>query len=262
MTQYRTIFLSDIHLGTRGCNATALLDFLRTHDSDKLVFLGDIIDFWRLKYKVYWPAEHNLVIQKVLRKARRGTEVIYIPGNHDENLREYVGINLGGIELVKEAVHITADGKRLLLIHGDEFDGIVKYHRWIALLGDYAYTVLLNVNRYFNWTRKHLGMNYWSLSAYLKKRVKEAASFISNFEEAVAHECKHRGFDGIICGHIHHADIRYINGIIYANDGDMVESCTAIVELYDGTMQILKYVAPGEYKVIKEILPDGTINSF
>lgn len=239
--RYRAIFLSDIHLGTRGCKAEFLLDFLRDTESDTLYLVGDIIDGWRLRRTWHWPQAHNDVVQKVLRKARKGTAVLFIPGNHDEFARGYVNHDFGEVKLVKEAVHVTADGKRLLVIHGDEFDGVVLYAKWVALLGDGAYTLALILNHWFNVVRRRLGLPYWSLSKYLKHKVKNAVSFIAKFETTMIEEARRRGFDGVVCGHIHHAEIRTIDGITYCNDGDWVESCTALVEHLDGRLEIINW---------------------
>ncbi len=238
---YRTIFLSDIHLGTRGCKADFLLDFLRETESDTLFLVGDIIDGWRLRKYWYWPQAHNDVVQKVLRKARKGTRVVFIPGNHDEFARDYAGHEFGSIEVLPESVHITADGKRLLVIHGDIFDAIVLYAKWLAYLGDSAYTLLLATNHWFNVIRRRFGLPYWSLSGYLKHKVKNAVAHMARFEEALATEAKHRGLDGVVCGHIHQAEIKQVNGTLYANDGDWVESCTALVEHADGRLEILNW---------------------
>jgi len=238
---YRTIWISDIHLGTRGCKAEFLLDFLRHTEAETIYLVGDIVDGWRLKKWWYWPQSHNDVVQKLLRKVRKGTRIYYVPGNHDEWLRDYVLLQLGGIDLVSEAVHETADGRRLLVIHGDVFDGIVKHARWLALLGDGAYTVALWLNHHFNRARRRLGYSYWSLSAYLKVRVKNAVQYIGCFADTLTAEARRRGVDGVVCGHIHHAEIREIDGILYCNDGDWVESCTALVEHHDGRLEILHW---------------------
>ncbi len=239
--RYRTIWISDIHLGTRGCNAESLLEFLRSYDSDTLFLVGDIIDGWKLRRSWYWPQTHNDIVQKLLRKTRKGTRVIYVPGNHDECLRDYVGHSFGGITLVREAVHVTADGRRLLVVHGDEFDGVVRYAKWLALLGDYAYQAALSINTVFNLVRRRLGLPYWSISAFLKLKVKNAVSFISDFECAVAREARRRHMDGVVCGHIHHAAAHRIDNVEYYNDGDWVESCTALVEHYDGRLEIIHH---------------------
>lgn len=239
---YRTIWISDIHLGTRGCKADFLLDFLRHTESEFLYLVGDIVDGWRLRKSWYWAQNHNDVIQKVLRKARKGTKVIYIPGNHDEWLRDYTDHHFGGVLVVSEAVHITADNKRLLVIHGDAFDTVVRYARWLALLGDGAYDLTLRLNNLFNRARRHLGYPYWSLSAYLKSRVKNAVQFVSDYAHAIAAEGHRRNVDGIVCGHIHQAEIRDMNGVLYCNDGDWVESCSALVEHFDGRLEILHWM--------------------
>jgi len=239
--RYRTIWISDIHLGTRGCKAEHLLDFLRCNESQYLYLVGDIVDGWRLRRRWFWLQTHNDVVQKLLRKARKGTVVTYIPGNHDEAARQYCGLHLGGIAVEREAVHLTADGRRLLVIHGDEFDTVVRYARWLAILGDHAYTLALMANHWFNEARRRLGLGYWSLSAYLKDRVKNAVAFIASFERALAAEARRRGVDGVVCGHIHHAQIREIDGILYCNDGDWVESCTALVEHGDGRLEVVHW---------------------
>jgi len=242
MTQnrhYRAIWISDIHLGTRGCKADFLLDFLKHHESDVLYLVGDIIDGWSLKRSWYWQQSHNDVVQKILRKARKGTRVIYIPGNHDEFAREYTSHLFGGIELEARFIHETADGKKLLVLHGDEFDGVIKYARWLAVLGDYAYQFSLTLNRWVNQVRKRLGYPYWSLSAYLKGKVKNAVQYIDNFEQVVAEAAAHDGADGVVCGHIHKAEMRTIGNILYCNDGDWVESCSALVENADGKLEII-----------------------
>jgi UDP-2,3-diacylglucosamine pyrophosphatase LpxH len=253
ITHYRTIFLSDIHLGTRGCKADFLLDFLHWNESETLFLVGDIIDGWRLRRSWYWSQSHNDVIQKILRKARKGAKVIYIPGNHDEWLREYTEIELGGIKVVDEAVHITADGRRLLIIHGDAYDGVVKYARWLALLGDWAYNLMIQLNTHFNRLRRRLGYPYWSLSAYLKGKVKNAVVYVGNFADAVADEARRRGLDGVVCGHIHHAEIRQLGDILYCNDGDWVESCTALVEHWGGKLEIIDWI---ELRALDPLHPD------
>ena len=241
--RYRTIWISDIHLGTRGCKAEFLLDFLRNTESDMLYLVGDIVDGWRLRRSWYWAQSHNDVIQKVLRKARKGTKVIYIPGNHDEWLRDYTELQLGGVLLLDEVIHDTADGRKLLVIHGDAFDGVVRYAKWLALLGDWAYTLALQLNHHFNLIRRRFGYPYWSLSAYLKGRVKNAVEFVSNYADAIVEEAKKRGVDGVVCGHIHQAEMRDIGGVLYCNDGDWVESCTALVEHFDGRLEILNWTS-------------------
>ena len=239
----RTVWISDIHLGTPGCQAEALLDFLRHIECETLFLVGDIVDGWQLRRNWYWPQAHNDVLQKLLRKARKGTRVIYVPGNHDEFARAYLGHNFGGIDVAEEWIHITADGRRLWVTHGDYFDGVVQCARWLALVGDWAYTLTLRLNVQFNRLRARLGMPYWSLSNYLKQRVKRAVSYVSDFETALAREAHLRGLDGVVCGHIHHAEMREIDGILYANDGDWVESLTALCEHPDGRLEIIDWSA-------------------
>jgi UDP-2,3-diacylglucosamine pyrophosphatase LpxH len=237
--RFRAIWISDTHLGTPGCQSRALLEFLRRTESRYLYLVGDIVDGWQLKRRWYWHQGHNDVIQKILRKARKGTSVVYIPGNHDEAARHYLGLAFGGIVICDEAIHTTADGKRLLVTHGDLFDGVVQCARWLALLGDAVYKFTLKLNQYFNALRGRLGLPYWSLSQYLKHRVKNAVSYIVAFEEALADEARRRRLDGVVCGHIHRAEVRTIDGILYCNDGDWVESLTALVETPEGELRIL-----------------------
>ncbi len=239
--QYRTVWISDIHLGTRGCKAEFLVDFLRSFEAETLYLVGDIIDGWSLKKGWYWPDTHNEVIRRILKMVHRGTRVVFVIGNHDEVLRDYAGFTFGGVSLALEAAHETADGRKLLVTHGDSFDGIVLYARWLAFLGDQAYAFLLKANVVVNAVRKRLGMPYWSLSSYLKRRVKNAVQFVCNFEDALAHEATTRGFDGVVCGHIHCAEIRPIGRITYFNDGDWVESCTALVEDAHGVISIIDW---------------------
>ncbi len=236
---YRTVFISDIHLGTPGCQADALLEFLKRDTCDQLYLVGDIIDGWALRRRWYWPQSHNDVIQKLLRKARKGCKVIYVPGNHDEFARQFVNHHFGGVEVLEEAVHITADGRKLWIIHGDYFDAVIRCAKWLAYLGDHAYELALKLNRYLNNCRNRLGLPYWSLSAYLKMRVKKALNYVSDFERAVAHEAQRRGYQGVVCGHIHHAEIRDIDGVTYCNDGDWVESLSALVEHEDGRFELI-----------------------
>jgi UDP-2,3-diacylglucosamine pyrophosphatase LpxH len=238
---HRAVWISDVHLGTRGCKAELLLEFLSQIDPEKLFLVGDIVDGWRLTRSWYWAPSHSAVVQRVLTMARNGTEVIYVPGNHDETMRDYTGIQLAGVRVVHEYLHETADGRRFLVIHGDQFDAVVRYAKWLALLGDWAYQMAMWANHWLNQARTKLGYPYWSLSAYLKHRVKNAVEYISRFEEAVASEAKRRGANGVICGHIHHAEMRDIDGVLYCNDGDWVESCTALVEQHDGTLRILTW---------------------
>jgi UDP-2,3-diacylglucosamine pyrophosphatase LpxH len=239
--RYRAVWISDVHLGTRGCNAAMLIDFLDHVDSDTLYLVGDIIDGWRLKKKFYWPAAHNDIVRRILKRARRGCRIVYVPGNHDEMFRQFAGLSFGGVEIRRHAIHETADGRRLLVIHGDEFDAVMLSHRWLALLGDAAYEATMTLNRWVNRARRMLGLPYWSLSKYAKSRVKNAVAFITRFEEVVAKAAGARGVDGVVAGHIHAADMRRIHGIEYYNDGDWVEGCTALVEHFDGRMEILHW---------------------
>lgn len=239
--KYRTVWISDIHLGTRGCNAEMLVDFLRSIECETLYLVGDIIDGWRLRKGWYWPDAHNEVIRRILKMAHRGTRVVYVVGNHDDMLRDYAGLTFGGVELLQEDVHRTADNRRLLITHGDSYDGIVLYAKWLALLGDKAYSVLLRANAIVNAVRRRFKLPYWSLSAHLKRRVKNAVQYVFAFEEAVAREVTERGLDGVVCGHIHSAELRQIGDITYYNDGDWVESCTALAEAADGTITIIDW---------------------
>jgi len=240
---YRSVFISDIHLGTRGCQAEMLLDFIRHLECDNLYLVGDIVDGWKMKSGWHWPQAHNDVVQKILRLARKGVAVIYIPGNHDEVIRDFFGVHFGGVVVARDAIHETADGRRFLVTHGDEFDAVVQHARWLAFLGDWAYRALLASNTLINRVRRRLGFGYWSFSAFAKTRVKKALQFIENFEQAVADEARRRGVDGVICGHIHKAEMRDIDGIAYINDGDWVESCTALVEHADGRLEILEWAS-------------------
>jgi UDP-2,3-diacylglucosamine pyrophosphatase LpxH len=242
---YRSVFISDTHLGTRGCRSDFLADFLRRTTCQHLYLVGDIIDGWRLRKSWYWDEHHDEVLRMIVRHARNGAEVTYIPGNHDEMFRAWLplGLEISGIKLRREAVHVTAAGKKLLIMHGDEFDSVVRYARFLALLGDWAYTVALTINRWFNVLRRRLGYPYWSLSAWLKRQVKEAVKAIDRFETALAGEARRRGFDGVVCGHIHHAEMREVNGVLYLNDGDWVESCTALVEHHDGQLELIDWTA-------------------
>jgi UDP-2,3-diacylglucosamine pyrophosphatase LpxH len=239
--RFRALFISDVHLGTKGCQAEMLLDFLRYHDADTIYLVGDIVDGWRLKQSWYWPQTHNDVVQKLLRKGRQGSRLIYIPGNHDEFLRSYYGSHFGGIEVAETAIHEAADGRRYLVIHGDIFDMVVRHARWLAFLGDWAYVAALGVNTYINIVRRKLGLTYWSLSAWAKLKVKNAVNFISEFENSLSGEAARVGVQGVICGHIHHAALRDIGDIRYMNTGDWVESCTALAEREDGSFEIIRW---------------------
>ena len=242
-THYRTIWISDLHLGTKGCQAEKLARFLKKNSCDRLYLVGDIIDGWRMRKGGYWPQSHTNVIRRILTLAKRGTEVIYVIGNHDEFLRRYDEASFGNIALTNEAIHQTADGRRLLVIHGDQFDTVVRCHRWVAHLGDIAYETLLVVNRWYNQLRRLLGYDYWSLSSFLKHKVKRAVSYISDYEEVLAHECRRRGLQGVVCGHIHHPEMRHIGEIEYLNCGDWVESCSALVERQDGQIELIDWQA-------------------
>lgn len=237
----RTLFISDVHLGTKGCQAEKLLDLLRIYDADVMYLIGDIVDGWQLKSGWYWPQSHNDVAQKLLRKARKGTRVIYIPGNHDEFLRDFYGTHFGGIEVLEDTVHVAADGKRYLIIHGDLFDVVIQHARWLALLGNKSYDLAISVNTNFNRIRRAFGLPYWSLSKWLKLKVKNAVNFIGEFERTLKGEAQRHRVDGVICGHIHHAVIREDEGITYVNCGDWVESCTAVVEHFDGRLEIVEW---------------------
>ena len=242
MARVRSIFLSDIHLGTRACKAERLLDFLHAHEAEHLFLVGDIVDFWAMSRGIHWSCEQNTVIQKILRRARRGEKVVFIPGNHDEALREYDGTTFGNILVVNEYVHETRDGRRFLLVHGDEFDQVTRYHRWVAVLGDLAYDTLVRANGLFSWVRRRLGRpGYWSLAGYAKSRVKRALEFIFEFEASIVRAARERALDGVICGHIHWAAIRDVYGITCVNCGDWVDSCTAIVEHLDGRLELLDW---------------------
>jgi UDP-2,3-diacylglucosamine pyrophosphatase LpxH len=239
---YRALFISDVHLGTRAAKAEALLEFLKEIEADVIYLVGDIVDFWKVRRGLHWPQSHNDVLQKLLRRARKGTRIVFIPGNHDEGLRNYCDMNFGGIEVRRDALHTTAAGRRYVVIHGDEFDVIVRYARWLAFLGDRSYELALWCNRPLNWLRHRFGLGYWSLSSYLKGRVKTAVNFIGEFEEALSAEAGRRGADGVICGHIHHAANRQIGSLHYVNTGDWVESCTAVAETHSGELILIDWL--------------------
>ena len=243
----RSVFISDLHLGTPGCQAAALLEFLKRHPSDHLYLVGDIVDGWQLRKGWFWPQAHNDVVQKLLRRARKGCRIVYVPGNHDEFARQFAGHFFGGIQVARETVHVTADGRSLWVIHGDAFDAVVQGARWLAYLGDNLYELSLKLNRHLNALRARLGLPYWSLSAYLKHKVKKALNYVIDFEHAVAHEARRRGHQGVVCGHIHRAEIRDIGGVLYCNDGDWVESCTALVEDHDGRLELVSWL-PGHQR--------------
>lgn len=238
----RALFLSDIHLGSRACHADDLLSFLKAYEPEYIFLIGDIIDFWAMSRSMYWPESHNTVVQKILKKARHDVKVFLVPGNHDEALREYIGVSFGGITVVREYVHVASDGRRYALLHGDEYDQVTAYHRWVSILGDISYTLLVRLNRALSVIRRKLGVSgHWSLADYAKRNVLRAVSFISDFENSVVHNVKRLGLDGVICGHIHTPVIKRIDGITYINCGDWVDSCTAIVEHYDGRMQLVRW---------------------
>src|SRR6184192_2032725 len=238
--RYRAGWISDAHLGTRGCNATALLDFLRENDFDTLYIVGDLIDIWSLRRGIYWPQQHNDVIQKILRKARKGTHVIYIPGNHDELVSDFCG-TYGNIEIKQTAIHVTASGERILIIHGHELDAVVQNVKWLAFAGDVGYQFLLSLNPLINFVRRRFGLGYWSLSAYAKRRVKDAVSFIGRFEEEIVRYAKKFSVDAVLCGHIHSAAVRQLGDVTYYNCGDWVESCSALIECEDGGVELVNY---------------------
>jgi len=253
----RTVWISDVHLGTPGCQAAALLDFLKHVECDTLYLVGDIIDGWQLRRSWYWPQAHNDVVQKLLRKARKGTRVIFVPGNHDEFARKYLDHTFGGIEVAEECLHTTADGRVLWVTHGDLYDGVIQCAKWLAHLGDTLYELTLKLNRWFNSARARLGLPYWSLSKYLKLKVKRAVSYVGDFESALAREARKRGADGVVCGHIHHAEMREIDGVLYCNDGDWVESLTALVEHPSGELEILDWASRG----LRQAKPHATVES-
>lgn len=237
----RTVFLSDVHLGFKGCSAELLLDFLHSVDMDTLFLVGDIIDVWSMKKAMFWPQSHNNVLRTILGKAKRGTKVIFVPGNHDDVFRDFDGAVFGNLEIHSEYIHVGADGRRMLVLHGDEFDSVVKCSPWLAKLGSNLYDVLLAVNPYINYWRRKFDLPHWSLSAYLKRKAKKAVQYIGSFEESVAEAARRRGVGTVICGHIHHAEMRVIGGVHYCNDGDWVESCTSLVEDMNGVLRLIDW---------------------
>ncbi|HEY8596419.1 MAG TPA: UDP-2,3-diacylglucosamine diphosphatase [Devosiaceae bacterium] len=240
----RALFISDVHLGMRAIQVAQLIEFLRHHEADQIYLVGDIIDGWRLQKSWRWPDEYNVLVEELLNKATAGTRVIYLPGNHDEFLREYLGTYFGEIEFVDRTIHTTAQGRSFLVIHGDQFDVVVLHAKWLAHVGDWAYNMALRVNLVINWFRRRLGLGYWSLSAWAKQKVKSAVSVIGQFEAALAHEARSAGVDGVICGHIHHADMHDRLGVKYINTGDWVESCTAVAETHEGEFELIHWSAP------------------
>jgi UDP-2,3-diacylglucosamine pyrophosphatase LpxH len=253
LRRYRTLFLSDIHLGTKNCQAELLLEFLARYEAETIYLVGDIVDFWRIKRAAHWPQSHNDIIQNLLRRVRRGVRMVYLPGNHDEVLRSYCGQTFGGIELVDTIVHIAGDGRRVLVIHGDQFDVVVHYAKWLALLGDWAYTAALWTNTRLNWARRRAGMQYWSLSAFLKRKVKQAVNFIGDFENALVAEARKQNADVVVCGHIHHVAAREIDGVLYLNTGDWVESGTAIGETQDGKFELIYWLQESEARRLERL---------
>lgn len=240
-TKYRSIFISDIHLGSRGSKAAALNKFLKGHTSEYLYLVGDIVDFWALRRKVFFPQSHVNVVRRILKRAN-SSKVFYIVGNHDEQLRQFLPMAFGDIQFVNEMTHQTADGRRFLVIHGDQYDQVMLYAKWLAFLGDIGYSLLMRANGAVNRFRRWFGMGYWSLSAYAKRKVKVAVNFIGQFEDAVAHDVRQRGLDGVICGHIHHAEIKPLTDTFaYMNCGDWVESCSVLVEHFDGRIELLRF---------------------
>ena len=236
---YKSLFISDVHLGTKGCQADKLLEFFKFSRSENLYLVGDIIDVWAMQKTFYWPQQHNDVIQKILRKARHGTKVFYIVGNHDEVFRKFIPMHFGDINIVNRVIHETQLGKKYLVVHGDAWDGVMKYAKWLSKLGSIAYGLLLRLNIVINFFRKLRGKSYWSLAKFLKYKVKNAVKYIGEYERTVSDYAKRKKYDGIICGHIHHAEDQNFDGINYLNCGDWVESCTALAEKYDGTFEII-----------------------
>lgn len=242
---YRSIFISDVHLGTKDSQANKLNNFLKNNSCNTLYLVGDIIDAWKIKQNKWrWKQSHTNVIRRILGHSKRDTRIVYVAGNHDEFLRPFMQYNIGFgmIDVVNQCEHIGADGRHYLVTHGDLFDGITRLAPWLSLLGDKAYDFILAVNTKFNWLRHRLGFGYWSLSLFLKHKIKKAVDFIFHFERNLVDYCRKRGFDGVICGHIHHAEIKIIDGIVYMNDGDWVESCTALVEHHDGRWEIVTWL--------------------
>jgi UDP-2,3-diacylglucosamine pyrophosphatase LpxH len=256
----RALFISDVHLGTRTAQAERLLELLRHYEAEVIYLVGDIIDFWRVRRRPHWPQSHNDVVQKLMRKVRKGARLVFVPGNHDEGLRDYAGLHFGGIEIQTTIVHTTAAGRRYLVMHGDEFDVVVRTARWLAFLGDRGYELALWLNSPLNWGRRHFGLGYWSLSAYLKYRVKSAVAFIGAFERAVATEARRRAVDGVICGHIHHASDRRFGGIHYLNCGDWVESCTAVIETSAGELHVIQWSDHQLGRLLSSV-PDGALST-
>jgi UDP-2,3-diacylglucosamine pyrophosphatase LpxH len=253
----RSIWISDVHLGFTGCSADHLLKFLRRMRCDNLYLVGDIVDFWALRTRRFWPQDHNNVIRSILGKAKHDTRVVFIPGNHDEVMRDYLGLALGNVEIANEIIHETPDGRRFLVLHGDQFDGAVVSSRLLGMIGAGLYDLLLKANGFMNKVRSWMGLEYWSLAAFLKQRVKNAVKYISNFEQAVAKAAHHHRVDGLICGHIHRPEITQIDGVEYLNCGDWVESCTALIEHFDGTIELVH--CSDRSSILKRLTPTHTV---
>ena len=241
--KYKSIFISDLHLGTPGCSATELCNFLKNNDCERLYLVGDIVDGWQLSKKMFWPQEHSDVIRRILTKAKRGTKVYWIVGNHDEMLRNWFDFRLqfGRIRILNEYVHHAINGKKYYVTHGDIFDPLMHSGKFLMYFGDFIYTWLMRLNRCVAFVRRKLRLPYWSLSAYLKAQTKETINMLYKYKETMVKHCKKKGYDGIICGHIHTPEIKLIDGIEYMNDGDWVESRTALVEHYDGKWELIYY---------------------
>ncbi len=238
---HRAIWISDVHLGTKHAQVTALLEFLRLNESEFLYIVGDLIDGWELKRAWRWEDSYNTLIQKILRKDRKGTKITYITGNHDEFLENYIGLRFGGVRLVRQAYHRGADGRRYLVIHGHQFDGLTHFNRLLEKVGARLYNIILDVNHWMNRLRRQFGFGYWSVAAYLKHKAKSSVKFITQYEQAMTSLAQLRKVDGVICGHIHRAEIRPIDGLRYFNCGDWVESCTALVEDFAGNFELIHF---------------------
>ncbi|MEM1266695.1 MAG: UDP-2,3-diacylglucosamine diphosphatase [Pseudomonadota bacterium] len=261
---HRTLFLSDIHLGTRGCQAHLLTAFLERHSADHIFLVGDIFDGWRLRRGWHWPQSHNDVVEALLARAHGGTKITYVPGNHDEVMRRYLGTHFGGIEVKERDVHVTANDKRMLVTHGDQFDVVVLNAKWLAHIGDRAYNIALWLNIWVNRVRWLWGGQFWSLSNWAKQRVKGAVNFIGDYEQVLSDEAERGGFDGIICGHIHFPKIAEVGGMLYVNTGDWVESCTAVVEEEDGTLRLIRWAETTgterrRRRETEDRMPEGTV---
>jgi len=261
MKKVRSLFLSDIHLGTRACQADRLLAFLKEYDAEYLYLVGDIIDLWAMKRGLYWPKEHNTIVQKILRKARHDTKVIFVPGNHDEGIRRYIGMSFGAVDVVSEHVHVTVNGKKMLIIHGDEYDQVTTYHRWISHLGDLTYTLLVHMNRILSVIRRKLRVSgHWSLADYAKRNVLKAVAFIGDFEKAAVKGASLRKMDGVICGHIHTPVMKVVDGLDYINCGDWVDNCTAVIEECDGSLHLIRTTPEYELMTIFNTTTNGQLS--